>query len=126
MHALLVIPTKSTLLNAIHNGGNLNTFSGLTAANVNMFFPESDKNQKSHMKQQHQGTRSTKIPETPNDPSTDTIIQSGIKQKDSYLRIFDATKCSMYTNKTGKFPVTSSRGNLYLMVVVEMDGNYIN
>ena len=32
----------------------------------------------------------------------------------------------MYTDQTGKFPVVSSRGNQYLMVAIEMDGNYID
>ena len=50
----------------------------------------------------------------------------GIKHKDVYLRVFDATKKSMYTDQTGRFPLTSSRGNKYLMVAVEMDGNYID
>jgi hypothetical protein len=32
----------------------------------------------------------------------------------------------MYTDQTGKFPVTSSLGNVYLMVAVGMNGDYIN
>jgi hypothetical protein len=32
----------------------------------------------------------------------------------------------MYTDQTGRFPVTSSRGNKYIMVAVELDGNYID
>jgi hypothetical protein len=33
---------------------------------------------------------------------------------------------TMYTNQTGCFPVQSSRGNKLLMVLFEVDGNYIN
>ena len=32
----------------------------------------------------------------------------------------------MYTNQIGQFPIVSSKGNKYLMVAVEMDGNYID
>jgi hypothetical protein len=40
--------------------------------------------------------------------------------------VFDATKKSMLSDQTGKFPITSARGNKYIMVVVELDGNYID
>ncbi len=32
----------------------------------------------------------------------------------------------MYTDQTGRFPITSSRGNKYQMIAVELDGNYID
>ena len=32
----------------------------------------------------------------------------------------------MYSNQTGKFPITSAHGNRYSMVAVELDGNYID
>ncbi|KAL7477858.1 hypothetical protein ACHAW6_003650 [Cyclotella cf. meneghiniana] len=32
----------------------------------------------------------------------------------------------MYSDKTGKFPITSSRGNKYIKVAVKLDGNYID
>jgi hypothetical protein len=38
--------------------------------------------------------------------------------------IFYSTKQLMYTNQTGHFPRMSSKGNIYIMVAVEMDGNY--
>jgi hypothetical protein len=31
----------------------------------------------------------------------------------------------VYSNQTGKFPTTSSRGNKYLMVLYYIDGSYI-
>ena len=50
----------------------------------------------------------------------------GKKHKDVYLCIFDTTKKSMYTNQMGKFPITSSHDNKYIMVAVELDDNYID
>lgn len=115
-------PTKCTLIQAINNG-HLNTFPGLTVANVNKFFPESDETQKGHLKRNRQGTRSTK-PQVGD--GSEPIQKPGIKQREGYLQVFDATKKSMFTDQTGKFPVTSSRSNKYLMVAVEVNGNYIN
>ena len=31
----------------------------------------------------------------------------------------------IYTNQTGRFPTKSSRGNQYLMVMIDMDSFYI-
>jgi hypothetical protein len=53
-HAALGFPPKSTLLKAIRNK-NLVTFPGMSADNVNNFFPESNKTQKEHMRQSRQG-----------------------------------------------------------------------
>ena len=32
----------------------------------------------------------------------------------------------MHTDQTGRFPANSSSGNKYIMVLVEIDGNYID
>ena len=32
----------------------------------------------------------------------------------------------MYSNQTGRFPITSAGGHKYTMVAVELDGNYID
>ncbi len=50
----------------------------------------------------------------------------GVKHKDVYLKVFDTTKKSMFSNQTGKFPITSACGNKYIMAAVELDGNYID
>eukprot|EP00804_Cyclotella_cryptica_P003025 CCRYP_006012-RA/>CCRYP_006012-RA protein AED:0.40 eAED:0.40 QI:0/0/0/1/0/0/2/0/304 len=110
----------NTLLAAIRNG-NLTTFPGLTVAHV-MKLPESDETQKGHMKQIQQGLRSTKRTTTP-PPSTPT---PGTKHQDVYLHVYDATKKTMNTDQTGRFPVISQQGHKYLMVAVDFDGNYID
>jgi hypothetical protein len=52
--------------------------------------------------------------------------QPGVKHKYVYLKMFNATKKSMFSNQTGKFTITSARGNKYIMVAVELDGNCID
>ena len=105
LHAALCYPTKATLLTSAQRG-NLVTFPGLTPENINRHFPESDETQKGHMRQTRQGVRSTKVIDE--DAMLGAPIQPGIKHKDLYLRVFDATKKTMYTNQTGRFPITSA------------------
>jgi hypothetical protein len=41
------------------------------------------------------------------------------------IKFHNASK-TMHSNQTGRFPATTSRGNQYIMVLVEVDGNYID
>ena len=110
LHASLGNPTRATLLTASQNG-NLVTFPGMTPENISRHFPESDETQKGHMKQTKQGVRSTKVVDE--DAMLGFKQQPGVKHKDVYLMVFDATKKSMFSDQTGKFPITSARGNKY-------------
>ena len=123
LHAALGFPTKATLLTAARNG-NLVTFPGLTPDNISKHFPESDETQKGHMRQTRQGVWSTKVPDE--DALLEVKPTPGVKHKDVYLRVFDATRKPMYTDQSGPFPRKSRRNNQYIMVAVELDGNYID
>jgi hypothetical protein len=68
------------------------------------------------MKQQSQNVQSTKIKEMTN-------IQP--KQQDIFIHIYN-TQDTMYTNQTGRFPTTLSNKNKYIMMLVEIDGNFID
>jgi hypothetical protein len=76
------------------------------------------------MKQMKQGVRSTKVLDE--DAMIGFQPMPRVKQKDVYLTAFDATKKLMFSNQMGNFPITSARGNKYIMVAVELDGNYID
>ncbi len=100
-------------------------FLGLTACVIKEYFPESDETQKGNMKQQQQNMWSQKMKDDDN-MSEDLEMKRPIEHKQNvYDKVYDATKRYMYT-ATGWFPVTSSRGHKYIMVAVEMDGNYID
>ncbi len=45
--------------------------------------------------------------------------------RDVYIKIHNTAK-TMHSDQTGRFPATSSRRNQYVMVLVEVDGNYID
>ena len=99
LHAALGHPVMATLLTAAQHG-NLVTFPGMTPQNISRHFPESDETQKGHMKQTKQGVRSTKVLDE--DAMLGFQPKPGVKHKDVYLMVFDATKKSMFSNQTGE------------------------
>ncbi len=69
--------------------------------------------------------------ESRKDRQNDKLIWGGLGslrflQVNVYLKVFDVTKKSMFSDQTGKFPITSACGNKYIMDAVELDGNYID
>ncbi len=72
------------------------------------------------MKKQCQGVQSTRVRD-----KTEPHVPAPPKMKDIFIKVHHATK-TMHSNQTGCFPATSSRGNKYIMVFVEVDGNFID
>ena len=120
LHAAAGFPVKETWLDAI-KAGNYVTWPGLTTTAVRKHFSDSDKTQQGHMKKQRQGVRSTK--EIIGGTQSETLTSK--KMHDVYIKVHNVTE-TMYTDQTGRFPATSTRGNQYIMVLVEVDGNYID
>ncbi len=89
---------------------------------------------KGHGRKTKSGLRSTKA-HTESEPDFDDIenatanqTHSLTKQKESVLMVFDLSDEAqrlMYTNQTGKFPKKSSKGNHYIMVLIEINSNAI-
>lgn len=123
LHAAAGFPVKDTWVAAI-NAGNFSSWPGLTAKAVIRYFPESDETAKGHMKRQRQNVRSTKV-ELQAAPIPTTQAEHLPKQKELYLFVFNA-KDTMYTDQTGQFPITSMRRNKYIMIMYEVNGNYID
>jgi hypothetical protein len=119
LHAAVGFPVKDTWIKAI-KAGNFNTWPTITPKTVQRHFPESDETQKGHMKKQCQGVRSTRV-----QGKTEPHIPALPKMKDIFIKVHSSTK-TMHSNQTGSFPATSSRGNKYIMVLVEVDGNFID
>ena len=130
LHAAAGFPVKSEWIKAI-KAGNYVTWPELTTEAVSKHFPESDETHKGHMKQQRQNVRSTKVRQnTTNNGGSDDDecndqIKPQTKAKDVYIKIYLAND-TVHFDQTGRFPATSSRGNKYIMVLVEIDGNYID
>ena len=130
LHAALGFPSKETLL-AASRLGFLTSWPGLNVTSINKHFPESVETQKGHMKHQRQGVRSTKTQQLQADATTQEQVElekqlKALKQKhrDIFIRVYEEKEL-VYSDQTGKFPTTSSRGNKYLMVLYYIDGSYI-
>jgi hypothetical protein len=84
------------------------------------------------MKKQCQGVRSTKLKENtrsdnkniPGNTVAEVDPSPQKKMRDIFIKIYHTGK--MHSDQTGRFPAMSSKGNQYIMVLVEVDGNYIN
>jgi hypothetical protein len=123
LHAAAGYPPEETWTNTI-KADNCNTWPGLTVTAVRCHFPESDKTQKGHMKKQRQNVRSTKI-KVENKSTREKPPTREKKMHDVYIKIHNLSN-TMHSNQTGRFPATSSSGNQYIMVLVEVDGNCID
>jgi len=124
LHAAAGFPVESEWIKAI-KAGNYVSWPELTAETVHKHCPESDETQKGNMKQQCQNVRSTKIKQnaTDNQEEENHQIKPQAKLKDVYIKIYLAND-TVHFDQTRHFPATSSRGNKYIMVLVEIDGNY--
>ncbi len=124
LHAAAGFPVKETWIDAIKYG-NFLTWPGLTTTTVRKHFPDSDETQQGHMKKQRQRVRSTRTKIDTNNEGMHQNKMSPKKMQDVYIQIHNASE-TMHTDQSGRFPATSSKGNQYIMVLVEVDGNYID
>ena len=88
----------------------------LTATAVLKYFPESDETQKG------QGLQSTTNIDSEQQPQVVFATQSRVREINVYIKDM---KHIIYTDQTGQFPVVSSQGNRYIMVLCKTDGNLI-
>ena len=86
---------------------------GLTTTLISKHFPDSDKTQKGHMKQQRKGVRSAKVkpaiekniePGTEDAPPKLVVIK---KLNDIFIKIYELVE-TIHTDQTGAFPVTGN------------------
>jgi hypothetical protein len=123
LHQAACSPVPSTWCQAI-DAGFFTTWLILTAALVRKYLPKSlaTATAKGHLRQEYQGKRSTQtptkttVPESPPEPKTRTNWV--------YMQPIEVTG-KIFSNQTGRFPLTSSRGNKYIMIVYDYDSNAI-
>ena len=80
---------------------------------------ELEETQKGHMLGQRQGVRSTKVAE----PTEDAPTTIPHQKKEGILVTDYEVKSLMYVNQTGLFPVVSSLGNKYIMILHHINSN---
>jgi hypothetical protein len=121
IHAACFRPVKSTWIKAIKNG-NFSSWPGLNEQNVEKYISKSTFTAKGHLNQQRQNSRTTKIKDAETidaEPDPD----HGLKIQYVYAATIDAGQ--IYTDQAGRFPVVSSKGNKYIMVLYDYDSNVI-
>ena len=133
LHACAGFPTKPSWIKAIKNR-QYASWPGLTINAVAKHFPKSEETMKGHGRKTNSGLRSTKA-QAENEPEFEDVknatmnqTHSLTKQNELVLMVFDLSDEAqqlMYTDQTGKFPKKSSKGNHYIMVLIEIDSNAI-
>jgi hypothetical protein len=114
-------PVKSTWITAIKNG-NFTSWPGLTELAVSKHLSKSTSTTKGHLNQQRQNAGTTKVKDT-KVIVTAPDLDHGIKTQFIYAATIDAGQ--IYTAQTGRFPVVSSKGNKYIMILYDYDSNTI-
>jgi hypothetical protein len=121
LHAACFSPVKSTWITAIKNG-HFTSWPGLTEHAVEKHLSKSTSTTECHLNQQRQHARSTKIKD-PKVITTEPDLDQDIKTQYVYAATIDAGQ--IYTDQTDIFPVVSSKGNKYIMILYDYDSNAI-
>ena len=124
LHAAAGFLVKDTWIDAVNNG-HYSTWPGLTAKAIKKHFPESVETQKGHMKKQRQNVRSTKQKVVVDELSERTELTRAVTKQNLLIKIFNASG-TIFSDQTGRLPVQSSRGNTSLMILYDIDANYID
>jgi hypothetical protein len=130
LHACCFSPTKSTWIRAIRNG-HFTTWPGVTVANVSKLLPDSVATALGHLDQKRKNFRTTKennvIISTESEPFDTIPLEKGERSHHIYaaLEEIPAQTGAIASDQTGRFPVTSSQGMKYLIVIYDYDSNAI-
>jgi hypothetical protein len=124
LHKAMFSTKKSAFLQAVNNG-HLVPWPGLTEKAINKHLKLTPAITMEHMNQRLQNIRSTSKTSITSDIEdiAATTTDSGTKTHLAYAVLVDQGQ--LYTDLEGKFPVTSSKGNWYVMVCYVFDCNYI-
>jgi hypothetical protein len=115
---------QSCQINMDHGNKNgfFSSWPGLTEHAVEKHLSKSTSTIKGHFNQQRQNARTTKIKDD-KVIVTEPNLDHGIKTQFAYAATIDAGQ--VYTDQTGRFPVVSSKGNKYIMILYDYDSNVI-
>jgi hypothetical protein len=128
LHAAAGYPVPSTWIKAIDRG-HYTTWPGLSSSAVRKHLPKSLATVQGHLNQSRQNLRSTKPnPKLIADPApiSDPTIPASPHERTHHVfaAVHDVTG-QIYTDLTGRFPVQSSRGYKYILVLYDYDSNAI-
>jgi hypothetical protein len=105
-----------------YKNGNFPSWPGLTEHAVEKHLSKYSSTSKGNFIQKKENARTTRIKDT-KEIVTEPNIDHGIKTQFVYAATIDAGQ--IYTDQTGRFPVDSSKGNKYIMMLYDYDSNAI-
>ena len=125
LHACAGYPALSTWCKAI-DAGHYATWPNLTSELVRKHPPQSKPMVKGHLDQQRQGIQSTKKVQQ-DEPITDIQIPLHKQEPRTHAQFVQVVEISgqVYTDQTGRFPIPSTSGAVYLMILYDYDSNAI-
>ena len=124
LHAAAGYPVNETWIKAIKKGHYV-SWPGLTVDAVYKHFPDAIEMHKGHMRKQRQNVCSTKQPRTTFAADEDKELDRALATQNIMVKVVNATN-TIYTDQTGRLPVRSTRGNKLLMILFDINANYIN
>jgi hypothetical protein len=130
LHACAFSPSPSTFLRAIERN-HFRSWPGLTSSLITKHLSKSLATSKGHLRMQQKNIQSTKTISS-NLPMTESLDFSPSQEPHNarthaaFTTILPATDVQKsYSDQTGKFPLQSSRGYNYVMVLYDYDSNAI-
>jgi hypothetical protein len=107
------------------------TWPGLTSALIRKHLPKSIATAKGHQKQDRQNVRSTQcsplaatIDTPPVMTTAELLTETTVRTHCAFVSVVCITG-KVFSDQTGRFPQTSSRGNKYIMVFYDFDSSAI-
>ena len=107
-------PVPQTWMQAIE-AGFFATWPGLTSKLVRKYLTRTVETDKGHLRADRKNARSTKVQES----------QATSKRSNEFYAKTIELNGKVFSDQTGRFPVTSSKGNKYIMVMCDHDSNAI-
>jgi hypothetical protein len=125
LHAAAGSPVPLTFIREIKTG-NFTTWPTLTPEHVTKYLEKSEATVKGHLNQTRKNVRSTKPKKKPDTQEEIQDYEPHITKRTNvvYAAIHDI-EGHAYTDLTGRFPQTSSRGYKYILVLYDYNGNSI-
>jgi hypothetical protein len=130
LHACAFSPIPSTFLRAIQRG-HFKSWPGLTPSLITKHLSKSLATSKGHLRMQQKNIRSTKplTADLPIATSLDFSPSQDLHNPRTHIvfpTIINTTNLQKsYSDQTGKFPIQSSRGHNYVMILYDYDSNAI-
>lgn len=133
LHAAAFSPVTSTFTQAIDKGF-FTSWPGLTSKAVRTHLPKSMATAQGHLDQTRKNLQSTKPTDKTSNSEHDDAFQptpaitDGLRTHYIYAAIVDSedtTTGQIFSDLTGRFPTTSSKGNRYTLIIYEYDSNAI-